>query len=285
MIAILHEIATSALAEKELRRNALLHVDGQEREPHNVWQIVRCVRETAVVARVSGSETAKPVPSQPNKLARKDDFWSELKIRSGSKLFGEAEPAEFVYQIREGAVRTYKRLSDGRRQIGAFHLPGDILVVENCEIHRFTAEAIVNTTVWVTKRRSLFAGLAEGDISTANKVRELVTRTLERAENHLLLLGRQNSVERVAAFLFEMDRRLEQPKVMILPMGRRDIADYLGTTVETVCRALSTLRDEGILSIGRGLMQREIVLHDRSKLVERVCQPDPERRWRCPFPS
>jgi CRP-like cAMP-binding protein len=112
-----------------------------------------------MVVRVSGNETAKPAPSQPNKLARQDAFWSEFKIRGGSKLFGEAEPADYVYQIREGAVRTYKRLFDGRRQIGAFHLPGDILAVENCKTHRFTAEAIVDTTVWIAKRRSLFAGL------------------------------------------------------------------------------------------------------------------------------
>jgi CRP/FNR family transcriptional regulator, nitrogen fixation regulation protein len=65
-----------------------------------------------------------------------------------------------------------------------------------------------------------------------------------------------------------MDHRLGQPKVMMLPMGRRDIADYLGLTLETVSRALSNLRDRGILSV-RGTNQQEIVLHDRSKLAQR----------------
>ena len=114
-----------------------------------------------MVVRVSGNETAKPVPSQPNKLARQDAFWSELKIRGGAKLFGEAEPTDYVYQIRGGAVRTYKRLSDGRRQIGAFHLPGDIFGVEDGEVHRFTAEAIVNTTVRVAKRRTLLTSFRQ----------------------------------------------------------------------------------------------------------------------------
>jgi CRP/FNR family nitrogen fixation transcriptional regulator len=222
-----------------------------------------------MVGRVGGNENSKPVPDQPNKLARQDVFQSEFKISSGSKLFGEGEPAEYVYQIREGAVRTYKRLSDGRRQIGAFSLPGDIFGVEDGEVHRFTAEAIVNTTVWVAKRRSLFAKLANDDTSAANKVRDLITRTLERAENHLLLLGRQNSVERVAAFLFEIDRRLGRPKVVVLPMGRRDIADYLRLTVESVSRALSSLQEERIFSF-KGSAHREIVLHDRSKLAQRA---------------
>src|SRR3974390_3671569 len=115
--------------------------------------------------QVSANETAKSLPSRLSELARQDAFWSELKIRGGSKLFGEAEPADCIYQIREGAVRTYKQLSDGRRQIGAFHLAGDMLAVENCATHRCTAEAIVDTTLWIAKRQSLFASLAKGDIS------------------------------------------------------------------------------------------------------------------------
>jgi CRP/FNR family nitrogen fixation transcriptional regulator len=88
-------------------------------------------------------------------------------------------------------------------------------------------------------------------------------------ENHLLLLGRQTALEKVASFLLEIDRRLQQPEVMVLPMGRRDIADYLGLTLETVSRSLSTLRDEGILSVGRN-QGRQIVLHDRSLLAQRA---------------
>ena len=51
---------------------------------------------------------------------------TEFKYIRGAEIFGEAEPAEYVYQVVEGAVRSYKLLSDGRRQIGAFHLVGDI---------------------------------------------------------------------------------------------------------------------------------------------------------------
>jgi CRP/FNR family transcriptional regulator, nitrogen fixation regulation protein len=222
-----------------------------------------------MLVRVNSNRTAKPVPSQLNELARQNAVWSEFKYPRGSEIFGEAEPADYVYQIREGAVRTYKLLSDGRRQIGAFHLQGDIVGVENGEIHRFTAEAIVDTTVWIANSRSLFAGLAQGDIPAANHIRDLVTRTLEHMENHLLLLGRQTALERVATFVLEIDRRLQQPEVMVLPMGRRDIADYLGLTLETVSRALSMLRDEGIFSL-RGPMLRKIVLHNRSKLAERA---------------
>jgi Cyclic nucleotide-binding domain len=157
-----------------------------------------------VLVRNNSTETANPISQQ---LAHQNGLWSEFAYPEGSEIFGEAEPADYVYRVREGAVRTHKMLSDGRRQIRAFHLPGDVFGAENDEVHRFTAEAIVDTTVWVAKRRSLFAGLARGDIPTAKHVRDLIAASLEHVENHLLLLGRQNSLERVAAFLAEMDRR------------------------------------------------------------------------------
>jgi CRP/FNR family transcriptional regulator, nitrogen fixation regulation protein len=215
---------------------------------------------------IRSSNTTNRPPCGLDQFGGESSLWSEFKYPQGSEIFGEAEPADYVYQIRQGAVRTYKLLSDGRRQIGAFHLPGDIFGVENGDVHRFTAEAIVDTTVWIAKCRSLFAGLAKGHICTAKAVRDLVSRSLEHVENHLLLLGRQTSLERVAAFLAELDHRLGQPAVVTLPMNRRDVADYLGLTLETVSRAMSILRDEHILSF-IGKTQREIVLHDRLKLA------------------
>jgi CRP/FNR family transcriptional regulator, nitrogen fixation regulation protein len=95
----------------------------------------------------------------------------------------------------------------------------------------------------------------------------LVTRNLQHAENHMLLLGRKTSLEKVAAFLLEMDERLDHPNVMILPMSRRDIADYLGLTLETVSRALSTLRDEKMLRFD-GPTQRKVMLVDRGGLAK-----------------
>jgi len=79
---------------------------------------------------------------------------SEFKYGKDADIFGQAEPADYIYQVIEGAVRTHKLLSDGRRQIGAFHFPGDIFGLENGDLHRFTAEAIVDTTVRLVKRRS-----------------------------------------------------------------------------------------------------------------------------------
>ena len=191
---------------------------------------------------------------------------NEFKYSKGTEIYGETEPADYVYQVTEGAVRSYKLLSDGRRQIGAFHLVGDIFGLENGDSHRFTAEAIVDTTVHLMKRASLEL-VAEADALVARDLLNMTTNNLQHAEDHMLLLGRKTSLERVAAFLLEMDGRLTSSGVMALPMCRRDIADYLGLTLETISRALSYLHERGILGFV-GQTQRQIVLLDRPQLAE-----------------
>lgn len=190
--------------------------------------------------------------------------YNEFTYKRGTEIYGEGEPAEYIYQIKAGAVRSYKLLSDGRRQIGAFHLAGDIFGLEN-SAHRFTAEAIVDTTVCLIRRRSLECVAESHPVVTKNLLRMTATN-LQHAEDHMLLLGRKTSLERVAAFLLEMDKRLTAAGVMALPMSRLDIADYLGITLETVSRALSRLRGAGVLNF-IGNNQREIVLRDRVRLA------------------
>jgi CRP/FNR family transcriptional regulator, nitrogen fixation regulation protein len=189
---------------------------------------------------------------------------NEFTYKKGIEIFGDTEPAEYVYQVRTGAVRSYKLLTDGRRQIGSFHLAGDIFGLENGDVHRFTAEAIVTTTVRLIKRQSLEA-VAESDAVVLRNLLGMTTLNLKHAEDHMLLLGRKNSLEKVAAFLLEMDKRLTATGIVALPMTRRDIADYLGLTLETVSRALARLHRAGVLRFIAN-NQREIALRDRARL-------------------
>ena len=108
--------------------------------------------------------------------------------------------------------------------------------------------------------------MAESDAVVTRNLFSMTTSNLEHAENHTLLLGRKTSLEKVAAFLLEMDARLIPTGIMALPMSRRDIADYLGLTLETVSRALSQLQRAGILDFLNST-QRAIVLRDRLRLA------------------
>jgi CRP/FNR family nitrogen fixation transcriptional regulator len=191
---------------------------------------------------------------------------SDFKYIKETEIFGQAEPAEYIYQVIEGAVRSHKLLPDGRRQIGAFHLPGDIFGFENGAFHRFTAEAIVETTVRLVKCQSLERE-AKNNPAIIQNLLKMTTDNLEHVENHLMLLGRQSARERVGAFLLEMHGRLKSRGAMAIPMSRRDIADYLGLTLETVSRALSAYQRQGYLKLA-GPMQREITVLNPAGLAE-----------------
>jgi CRP/FNR family nitrogen fixation transcriptional regulator len=189
---------------------------------------------------------------------------TEFTYSKDEEIYGEGEPSEYVYQVIRGAVRTYKLLNDGRRQIGAFHLPGDVFGLDPGSAHRLTAEAIADTTVRLVKRRSLEAA-AGSNVRVAHNLWTMTAGDLRHAEDHMLLLGRKTAMERVATFLLEMDRRLAKAGMMALPMCRRDIGDYLGLTLETVSRALSQLNDEGVLLFSSA---RQIVLRNRQRLAD-----------------
>ena len=208
----------------------------------------------------SPSETALAGGSSPI-------YWmGEFTYKRDAEIYGEKEPAEYVYQVKAGAVRSYKLLSDGRRQIGAFHLPGDIFGLTDGEAHWFTTEAVIDTTLWLLKRRSLETE-ARADSILSRRLISITTRNLQHAEDHVLLLGRKVALEKVATFLIEMDKRLTSADVITLPMGRRDIADYLGLTVETVSRSLSQLGRAGILTFIGDTHHREITILDRTQLL------------------
>ena len=107
--------------------------------------------------------------------------------------------------------------------------------------------------------------IAKTDGALTRNLLSETARNLQHADDHMLLLGRKDALERVAAFLLEMDNRLAGMAGMTLPMTRRDIADYLGLTVETVSRALSRLRRAGVVAFGDGY-HREITILDRNQL-------------------
>jgi CRP/FNR family nitrogen fixation transcriptional regulator len=187
---------------------------------------------------------------------------ASMRFERNTEIYGEDEPADYVYKVISGAVRSYKLLSDGRRQIGAFHLPGDVFGLEAGDEHRFTAEAIADSVIVVAKRSVIIAHAAR-DSAMARALWAVTAGDLERAQDHLLLLGRKNAQERVATFLLEMASRAAATSEIELPMSRQDIADYLGLTIETVSRTLTQLEGEAAIEIPTS---RRILLRDRSAL-------------------
>jgi CRP-like cAMP-binding protein len=186
---------------------------------------------------------------------------SQMKFGANAEIFGEGEPAEYVYKVVTGAVRTYKILNDGRRQIGGFYLPGDIFGLEIGKEHQFSAEAINGVTVLVV-RRTAIVSLAERDCEAARELWSFTGRELKRVQEHMLLLVK-SAQQRVASFLLEMSKRLAATDAIELPMSRQDIADYLGLTIETVSRTMTQLVSEQAIGLPSS---RRIVLRNTGAL-------------------
>jgi len=201
-----------------------------------------------------------PLASHP--LADAFDLMgAPMPFTRNAEIYGENEPAEYLYKVVSGTVRSYRVLSDGRRQIGAFYLPGDVFGLETGATHGFSAEAITDTKVLVIKR-SAFAALAARDYSVAQQLLAMTSCELARAQDHIMLLIK-TAQERVAGFLLEMADRIQASTEIELPMSRQDIADYLGLTIETVSRTLTLLEDCATIALPTS---RRVVLCNRPAL-------------------
>ena len=164
-----------------------------------------------------------------------------------SEIYGEGEPADYLYKVVTGTVRTYKILADGRRQIGSFYLPGDIFGLEVGDEHTFSAEAITDSKCLVIKRSAVMT-LAARDNEVARQLWAVTGCELQRVQEHILLLIK-SAQERVAGFLLEMAQRTPGAETVELPMSRQDIADYLGLTIETVSRTMTQLEEAATISL------------------------------------
>ncbi|WP_378941993.1 helix-turn-helix domain-containing protein [Mesorhizobium sp. ANAO-SY3R2] len=160
---------------------------------------------------------------------------------AGTEIYGQNELAGCIYQVEFGAIRIYRLLADGRRQISSFHLPGETFGLEVDDRHHFCAEAISNCGI----RKFSLASHPE----MSGELLSLALQSLGRAQDHLLVLARQAACERVGAFLLELAERQGGTNMIELPMSRMDIGDYLGLTIETVSRIFSKLKEQGIIRL------------------------------------
>jgi CRP/FNR family nitrogen fixation transcriptional regulator len=191
---------------------------------------------------VPGWRPSSPLQPQPTSF-----------VPAGCEIYSQGDKAGSIYQVVFGAVRVYRLMRDGRRQISAFCLAGETFGFEEDDTHRFFAEAISATGL-----RKI--PLAQCEDMTGELL-PLALHSLIRTQDHLLVLGRQAAAERVAAFLVDMAQRQGRANQIDLPMPRMDIGDYLGLAIETVSRVFSSLREMGIIRL-HGLRGVEIVKWD-----------------------
>jgi CRP/FNR family transcriptional regulator, nitrogen fixation regulation protein len=169
-----------------------------------------------------------------------------LHFTQDREIYGQGDEAKMFFKIVTGVVRTCKFFIDGKRQIDAFHIAGDVFGFETDGEYSLSAEAVSDCTIVAYRHR----GLENSAMQNAELSRQLLSsalRNLARAQDHALLLGRKSAVERVAAFLVEWAGHTIDTAMVTLEMSRQDMADYLGLSIETVSRTLSQLERDGVI--------------------------------------
>ena len=226
------------------------------------------IRTDAIRPTVATRKAAIPPQHTFDRTTETDALAQQMQLMGpimsfprNTEIFGENEAADYLYKVISGSVRTYKILGDGRRQIGGFYLPGDIFGLEFADEHTLSAEVISDAKVLVIKRSALTA-LAGRDAAIGRALYVLTACELGRVQERILLLIK-SAQERVASFLLEMAGRSPGGNSVELPMSRQDIADYLGLTIETVSRTLTSLESAATIEVPTS---RRIVLRNRSAL-------------------
>ena len=190
-----------------------------------------------------------------------------LCVDKDRSICAEGEPATFCYRVLGGCVRMVKLMDDGRRQVTEFLLPGGLLGLDTFEAYDLTAEAVI-PTVLRRYRRAAVEAMADRDPAVARGLRSFAALRLREAWERMTLLGRKTAMERIASFLLEMTVRIPctSHDHMTLPMGRADIADHLGLTTETICRALCCLRQDGTIGTSSGVDGARVTIRDPTTL-------------------
>jgi CRP/FNR family transcriptional regulator, anaerobic regulatory protein len=184
-------------------------------------------------------------------LERAAGIGMTVTVTPGRTIVVEGDALAHCFRVIDGAVRLYKSIADGRRQVIDFLTAGECFGFVGSDRYAYSVEAITATTL-VRYPRLQFEAAIRGDDGLARRMFELACAELERAQRQMLLLGRKSAQEKIASFLLalvEPDQMAGAAVAIRLPMSRQDVADYLGLTIETVSRTLSRLRRDGLIAL------------------------------------
>jgi CRP/FNR family transcriptional regulator, nitrogen fixation regulation protein len=210
----------------------------------------------------SAARAAVTQSGQLDALVSLERIGTRFNFARNQEIYVEGDSADYWYKVVAGTIRICKVLTDGRRYISEFCFSGDCFGLDSTRARSFSAEAVSDALV-IRLPRNTSERLIDQNTDLARVLRETVLRDLANAHGRMLLLGRMTAAERVATFLIEMFDRCDPSKKIDLPMSRNDIADYLGLTIETVCRVLSAFKREGIIAIPNA---HAVELKDRNAL-------------------
>jgi CRP/FNR family transcriptional regulator, anaerobic regulatory protein len=250
------------MADNSFLRQSRGATDG--RDPDMVAH--RLVRRPAIVVGIN----SPPAVTFEQSLSQS---WLR-RIEAKGIVFSEGDPATYIYRIESGAVALYNVVADGRRQILGFAYPGDLIGLGAPSEHLMNARAIKPTRL----RCLPVAALRQSaDPLIGFKLYDALAGELAATRNLVRTIARRSAIERVVGFLLALSRRNGQSalgrRCFDLPMSRGDIGDFLGLSVETVSRTLTTLKVHGLIELPRADHVKFVDIEELQSLADgdRLC--------------
>ncbi|MEM6496711.1 MAG: cyclic nucleotide-binding domain-containing protein [Pseudomonadota bacterium] len=183
------------------------------------------------------------------------DILRKQEARNRDPLISEGDPADYVFNVTSGAIKLYKLMADGRRQITGFLFEGDFLGIAMYDEYPYSAEAIGRVNLCRFDRRKL-RNLLETFPKLEHRLLSIASNEIAQAQDQMLLLGRKTAREKLCSFLMALSKRMEDrgrdPSILFVPMSRADIGDYLGLTTETVSRTFTALKRSNVIRLLEG---------------------------------
>jgi CRP/FNR family transcriptional regulator, anaerobic regulatory protein len=209
----------------------------------------------AACANCSVLELCLPLGLSGQEIERLDTLIVQrFKVRKGVALYRAGDPLRSLYAVRIGSFKTSVLSLDGREQVTGFQMPGEMLGLDaiSTDTHICNALALEDSEVCPIHFAHL-EKLALELPSLQHNLNRILSREIVRDHDMLMMLGNMNSDERLAAFLLNLSQRLSlrgySPRDFILKMRREEIGSYLGLRLETICRGIAHLRDQGLAEI------------------------------------
>lgn len=198
----------------------------------------------------------------PDELGELQKILTRQEYGTHDPIIDEAEPADYVFNVTGGAVKLFKLLPDGRRQITGFLFEGDFLGIAMNDTYSYSAEAVGPVNVCRFQRRKL-EEMLDRFPQLERRLLSMASNELVQAQDQMLLLGRKTAREKLCSFLLSLSDRASQRgydgSVVAVPMSRNDIGDYLGLTTETVSRTFTNLKKQGAIRLMEG---NRVQIHD-----------------------
>jgi CRP/FNR family transcriptional regulator len=155
-------------------------------------------------------------------------------------------PAESVFIIGDGVVKSYRDLASGRRRIAAFLFAGDLFGLAESGYYVNTVQTITPVRAYEIRVDELRELFAEEPAIEASFLCKMV-HVLREAQHHNIIIGRRDAMGRLVMLLRLLRKQAPARGDVPVPMSKSDIANYLGLSLEAVVRATRRLERQGIV--------------------------------------